>query len=139
MHFWKVSLICYLMLTIEFLQVKKFIWFRIFACNGMLLCYEFFSNCIHKNTFLAYSLLFLNQRHSSKNEFNLIFIMIKILQSHRMYSRSKKEKKKETPLFILKQIIAQKWNWYQSSWIIVYFSLMLWKFFWGASTWEVST
>ena len=28
-------------------------------------------------------------------------------------------------LFISIQIIVQKWNWYQSSWIIVYFSLML--------------
>ena len=33
-----------------------------------------------------------------------------------MYSRSKK---KETTLFISTQIIVQKWNWYQSSWIIV--------------------
>ena len=33
--------------------------------------------------------------------------------------------KNETPLFISIQIIVQKWNWYQSSWISVYFSLML--------------
>ena len=34
-------------------------------------------------------------------------------------------KKKETSLFISIQIIVQKWSWYHSSWIIVYFSLML--------------
>ena len=33
--------------------------------------------------------------------------------------------KNETPLFISIQIIIQKWNWYQSSWMSVYFSLML--------------
>ena len=45
----------------------------------------------------------------------------------KMYSRSKKEN--ETPLFISIQIIVQKLNWYQSSWISVYFSLMYLKFF----------
>ena len=38
-----------------------------------------------------------------------------------MYSR----KKIGTSFFISIQIILQKWNWYQSSWIIVYFRLML--------------
>ena len=51
------------------------------------------------------------------------------------YSSSKKNKKtknkkqkNETLLFISIQIIVEKWNWYQSSWIIVYFNLMLWNF-----------
>ena len=35
-----------------------------------------------------------------------------------------KKKKKEAPLFISIQIIVQKGNWYQSSWIIVYFNLV---------------
>ena len=35
------------------------------------------------------------------------------------------QKKNETLLFISIQIIVEKWNCYQSSWIIVYFSLML--------------
>ena len=35
------------------------------------------------------------------------------------------QRKNETPLFISIQIIIQKWNWYQSSWISVYFRLML--------------
>ena len=39
-----------------------------------------------------------------------------------MYSRSKKN---EISLFISIQIIVQKWSWYQSLWIIVYFNLML--------------
>ena len=42
----------------------------------------------------------------------------------RMYSSSK-TKQNETPQFISIQIIIQKWNWYQSSWISVYFSLMI--------------
>ena len=42
------------------------------------------------------------------------------------YSRSKKERKrKEKPLFISIQIIIQKRNRYQSSWIIVYVDSML--------------
>ena len=35
------------------------------------------------------------------------------------------QRKNETPLFISMKIIVEKWNWYQSSWIIVYFNLML--------------
>ena len=35
------------------------------------------------------------------------------------------QNKNETPLFISIQIIIQKWNWYQSSWISVYSSFML--------------
>ena len=34
-------------------------------------------------------------------------------------------KKKKSPLFILIQIIVEKWNLYQSTWITVYFNFML--------------
>ena len=36
-----------------------------------------------------------------------------------------KEKKNRTPLFIQIQIVVDKQNIYQSTWIIVYFNLML--------------
>ena len=38
------------------------------------------------------------------------------------------QKKIESPLFISRKIIVMKWNWCQSSWITVYFTLMLWIF-----------
>ena len=57
---------------------------------------------------------------------NSIFLKKDFKLSVSMYSRSKKERKrKETPLFISIQMIVEKWNWYQSSWISVYFFLML--------------
>ena len=49
----------------------------------------------------------------------------KMIRIKRDVQSFKKEKKNRTPLFILTQIIVEKWNLHQSSWIIVYFSLML--------------
>ena len=81
-------------------------------CDSHVLWWEIFSSakqkCVHKLAFLT-ALIFLTDW----------------TQSYIEYHSTVGQTKNETPLFISIQTIVEKLNWYQSSWIIVYFNLML--------------
>ena len=80
--------------------------------------------CKTRSSLKSFESITVNNSSSSNIHFNDLSIWKRSL-----YTVS--QIKNETPLFISIQIIVQKWDWYQSSWIIVYFSLMPLKFFLG--------
>ena len=73
-----------------------------------------------KNNSISWKIFF--SYHMCNSPFmNVFLFLLNIFMRRTLCTVGQKEKKKETPLFISIQVSVQKRNWYQSSWISVYF------------------
>ena len=94
-----------------------------FVLSQFVLKYDLTQNSFNKASFLYFFKIILEAFIEKINAY-----LSAVGQKNK---KQKTTKKKDTPLFISLKTFVQKWYWYQSSWIIVYFKFDALKFFLG--------